>query len=378
MNELIKIIYYKCNSSYFAFSFLRRTKRNAKLLFKILENIFAYFVKRRNASYDLKKKKHCELSIPVISIGNISVGGSGKTPFTIELAKLLIKNNIRPAIIGRGYKRQSSGGLIVSDGANIFANPEQAGDEMFLIAKKIPSPVVVHQKKYEAAKIVEKNFKVNAILLDDGFQHRKLKRDLDIVIVDSKTIEQPCLLPRGRLREPLASLSRADILLLYSKNDLPKISCFLKKDAEVFFIQVKSDGIRRLDDYSHLACDSYKEKNSDIPPFVNADSKNTFATLSSIANPNRFINSLKDFKIKHSFIFRDHHIYRKKDIQGIIKQSKQLKINAIISTEKDAVKLYKYKKLFVANSIFVYVFSIKIDILNLEKFTENILKTFQS
>jgi len=348
------------------------------LLLKLFENIFGSFVERRNNSFDLNKIEQYRGKIPVISIGNISVGGSGKTPFTIELAKLLLESGIHPAVIGRGYKRKSTGGIIVSDGKQILSSAEEAGDEMLLIAQKLNVPVVLHQKKYEAARIVEENFNVDVILLDDGFQHRKLHRNIDIVILDSKTIEKPFLLPRGRLREPLKSILRADIICLYSESDYRNIAGFISNDAAVFYISVKKDGIYYLAKYNPIACDSEFQKENYINvPFeeVLNDKEKKFATLSSIANPERFFNSINDIRFSHSFIFQDHYQYSEKDILKIIKNCKNKDINSLITTEKDAVKLYRFNELFKSNSIFVYVFSIKIDILDFQKLTDVVLRT---
>ncbi|HPO61720.1 MAG TPA: tetraacyldisaccharide 4'-kinase [Candidatus Kapabacteria bacterium] len=348
------------------------------MFLRLFENIFGYFVERRNNSFDLNRIKQYRGKIPVISIGNISVGGSGKTPLTIELAKLLLERGIRPAVIGRGYKRKSSGGIIVSDGKQILSSAEEAGDEMLLIAQKLNVPVVLHQKKYEAARIVEENFNVDVILLDDGFQHRKLHRNLDIVILDTKTIEKPYLLPRGRLREPLKSILRADIICLYSENDYKEIAGLIGNDSEVFYISVKKDGIYNLEKYNPVACYSELKqgKFNEINFCENLnDNEKKFATLSSIANPERFFNSIKEVHLAHSFIFQDHHQYSENDILKIIKCCKNKNINSLITTEKDAVKLYRFNGFFKSNSIFIYVFSIKIDILNFQKLTDFVLRT---
>lgn len=366
------------------------------MFLKLLENIFGHFVERRNNSFNSNRIKRYKAKIPVISIGNISVGGSGKTPFTIELAKLLLENGIKPSVIGSGYKGKSSGGFIVSDGKQIFADASQAGDEMILIAHKVNVPVVIHQKKYEAAKIVENHFKVDVILIDDGFQHRFLQRDLDIVLIDSKTLEQPFLLPRGRLREPLKSLKRADIICLYSQNDYIKIADYIRKDAEVFYISTKNDGVYNFNDYCSFFsrfCNSEQIEKSYSPeeknlmncyPITQKDEEKNiffktnenFASISSIAQPERFFNSIKDFNLIHNFIFRDHHQYSEKNVNSIIRNCKKKGISNILTTEKDAVKLHRYKELFDKHLIFVYVFSIKIDIFNFQKLTDIVLKTF--
>ncbi|MDQ1266970.1 MAG: tetraacyldisaccharide 4-kinase, partial [Bacteroidota bacterium] len=177
-----------------------------------LSKIYGAAVVWNNKRFDSGSIIPVKCKAPVISIGNISAGGSGKTPFTIMLTKEIIRMGYRPAIVGKGYKRKSRGLKIVSDGIEIFTNPVEAGDEMFMLAERLRVPVIVHDTKAEAALVADNRFKPDVIIIDDGFQHRGLYRDLDIVLLDAASLERPYLLPKGRLREPLSSLNRADII----------------------------------------------------------------------------------------------------------------------------------------------------------------------
>ncbi len=165
----------------------------------------------RNALYDRGSLRARRLQGPVISVGNLSAGGSGKTPFVMLLGELLKARGIKFDVLSRGYGRRSQGVLLV-DPAGL---PHQFGDEPLLIARKLQVPVIVGEDRYEAGCFAESRFGPQLHLLDDGFQHRALARDFDIVLVTPQDANDR-LLPAGRLREPLRSLRRADAVVLAS------------------------------------------------------------------------------------------------------------------------------------------------------------------
>jgi len=175
------------------------------LIFKLITWI-------RNRLYDKNifrslKANQCK----IISVGNISVGGTGKTPVIRFLADYLKEMGFKVAILSRGYRRKSKGTIIVSDGNETLANLQQAGDEPYLLARQLDSiPVIVEADRYKGARFIQDNFQPDVILLDDAFQHRRLHRDLDIVLVDASVgFGRGFLLPAGFLREPISSLKRA-------------------------------------------------------------------------------------------------------------------------------------------------------------------------
>ena len=148
--------------------------------------IFYFIISIKNWCYNSALCRQYTFDIPIISIGNISFGGTGKTPMVIHIGEKLKGDGYKPAIISRGYKRKSTGLVVVNDGSNILVEPQDSGDEPYLISKKLMDvPVVVCNKREKAAEYITKHFlDVNIMLLDDGFQYRKLVRDLDIVLLN--------------------------------------------------------------------------------------------------------------------------------------------------------------------------------------------------
>ena len=174
-----------------------------------LSAIFGAGVAIRNALYDRGMFQVKKLARPVVSIGNISVGGSGKTPFVIALGQLLAERGIAFDVLSRGYGRSSTEIAVVDPNGS----PAQFGDEPLLIARKLQAPVIVGADRYQAGLLAEQKFSSKLHLLDDGFQHRRLHRDFDIVLLPAED-QAGSLLPTGRLREPITALNRADAIVL--------------------------------------------------------------------------------------------------------------------------------------------------------------------
>lgn len=179
------------------------------MLTRLLSGIFAGAVALRNSLYDSGRFEVKELRGPVVSIGNISVGGSGKTPFTIALGKLLKQHGIAFDVLSRGYRRESKGAKIVDP----KGSAREYGDEPLLIARELGVNVVVGESRFEAGQLAERTWGLRLHLLDDGFQHRQLARQYDIVLVSPEDMHDT-LLPAGRLREPVVSLARADAIVM--------------------------------------------------------------------------------------------------------------------------------------------------------------------
>ena len=174
-----------------------------------LASLFGAVVHARNELYDRGTFKVHRLAGPVVSIGNLTVGGSGKTPFLIMLGELLKERSIEFDVLSRGYRRESKGVVLVdSEGS-----ARDFGDEPLLISRKLKVPVIVGEDRYAAGQFAERRFGAKVHLLDDGFQHRRLARDFDIVLVTPQEARDS-LLPFGRLREPLTALARADAVVL--------------------------------------------------------------------------------------------------------------------------------------------------------------------
>ena len=260
----------------------------------------------RNDLYDREVLKQHQLTKPVVSIGNLSVGGSGKTPFVVVLGELLKTRNITCDVLSRGYGRRTRGVLAVDRNGS----PDDFGDEPLLIARRLQCPVVVGKHRYQAGLLAEKQFSSQLHILDDGFQHRPLARDFDIVLLTAADIHDH-LLPRGRLREPLTSLRRADAIVLsgdVETHDLPSSEARIWK-------------VRR----------GVSLENPPASPFV----------FCGIARPSAFIEQLRGSGIHESGtkFYRDHHRYSEQDIRDLLKLKEEFRATGFITTEKDAVNL---------------------------------------
>jgi tetraacyldisaccharide 4'-kinase len=263
-------------------------------------------VRTRNALYEHGVLPTRRLEGAVISVGNLSAGGSGKTPFVMLLGELLQARGIKFDVLSRGYGRKSRGVLLV-DPAGL---PDQYGDEPLLIARKMRVPVIVGEDRYQAGRFAEAKFGVEMHLLDDGFQHRALARDFDIVLVTPEDATDR-LLPGGRLREPLTSLRRPDAIALVGG-----------ASAESFPLEGKSVWrVRR-----GIAPQNVPER-----PVV----------FCGIARPQNFLLQLRATNIEPAAeaLYHDHHIYSEKDIRELLALSQNCDAGGFVITEKDAVNL---------------------------------------
>jgi tetraacyldisaccharide 4'-kinase len=270
-----------------------------------LRHLYGAAAELRNRLYDRGLIRQRRLSQPVISVGNLSVGGSGKTPFVILLGELLKSRNVCFDVLSRGYGRSTRGVLAV-DPNGLSAD---FGDEPSLIARRLACPVIVGESRYQAGLFAEKR-SPRLHILDDGFQHRSLARDFDIVLL---TPDDLCdrLLPEGRLREPLTSLRRADAVVLTAQtehNQLP----------------VTADRIWTMRRGISIA-------NPPPNPVV----------FCGIARPQNFLDQLRQTGIRESAkqLFRDHHQYSDHDIRGLIRLREETHSAGFITTEKDAINL---------------------------------------
>ena len=305
--------------------------KNAKgFLIKLLEfaSIFYGIGSRlKNWLYDQNILKPEKVNAFVISVGNLTTGGVGKTPVVSEIAGYFISKGQKTAIISRGYggKLSNKNINVISDGEKIFYNARLAGDEPFWLATNTKGAVVITSKnRYKASKYAIEKFGVTKIILDDGFQHRKLHRDLDIVLMDSeKGFGNEKLLPAGPLREGTESFTRIDRLVIVSKNTdhhtkAEKLARIMSKK-----MKVQTQVCLTEPDYVY-----------NIKTGKHLDTGAEITALCAIGQPEQFFKFLKDYKIKAEIVFDDHHIYKEEEIpQGII-----------ITTEKDAVKMLDFNR----------------------------------
>lgn len=294
----------------------------------------------KNKLYDKNILKPKKVDAFVISVGNITTGGVGKTPVVSEIAKSYIEKDEKVAIVSRGYggKLSNKNINVISDGEKIYYDAKLAGDEPFWLTKNTKGAIVITTKnRYAGAQYAIEKFGAKTIILDDGFQHRKLHRDLDIVLMDSKMgFGNEKLLPAGPLREGLEAFSRIDRLVIVSKDvdhtRAEKLAKIYSKKMKVptFVCRTEPDYVYNIKTGEHLA-----------------DGTEVTA-LCAIGQPEQFYAFLKNYNIKETISFDDHHSYIEDEIpQGII-----------ITTEKDAVKMQDFNR----NDIYALKLKIVIDV----------------
>lgn len=272
----------------------------------MLSALYGTSVRARNALYDRGRLRARRLRGATISVGNLSVGGAGKTPFVILLGELLQARGIAFDVLSRGYGRASRGVAFV----DAQGSPRQFGDEPLLIARRLGVPVVVGEDRYAAGAAAEAKFGARMHLLDDGFQHRALTRDFDIVLVTGDDLRDQ-LLPSGRLREPLSSLRRADAVVLSSA--------------------VKTEGLP-------LEKQLVWRTKRDI---VLRDPPPSPVAFCAIARPKQFFLQLRFAGCEPAAeaAFRDHHAYTHSDIRDLLQLRERCQAGGFVTTEKDAINL---------------------------------------
>ena len=277
------------------------------------------------------------LPIPVISVGNLSVGGTGKTPMVIYLALKLEAMGKKVTIISRGYKRKTTGTLVVSDGDQMLTTWEEAGDEPYLMAKRVTSvPVVVDEVRYRGGLHAVQRFNPSVILLDDAFQHRQLERDLDIVLLNSQdTPADYKLLPYGKLREPWFHLRRANIVF-WTKVNLSSESSRRSPHPEVRskVSQAKVPVFR-----SKMAAAFLRDSAGKSVPLTQIKGRKAYL-FCGIGDPESFRSLLQKAgaDIVGFRVFEDHHHYIKVELGGIVEDAAALGAEMTITTEKDSFK----------------------------------------
>jgi tetraacyldisaccharide 4'-kinase len=281
----------------------------------------------RRAWYERVPARRRRLSRPVISVGNLVVGGSGKTPVVARLARLLLDKGYRPAILSRGYGRRehSDGVVVVSDGGRVLAPTTVSGDEPQMLARALPGVVVlVCHDRYLAGVLAERHFGCTAHVLDDGFQHLPLARDVDLVLVAPEDLTES-VLPAGRLREPLTTARRADAVLVPGTDeDAAVVGAAL--DVGVTFRLVSRFADPLL-----------------VHPYgAPAPAGGTrVVAVAAIARPQRFFATLRarGYDVAKEFVFRDHHWFSAADLDGVRQAARDEQVDLVLTTAKDAVRL---------------------------------------
>jgi tetraacyldisaccharide 4'-kinase len=316
--------------------------------------VYAFVIWLRNYLFDKNIFKSKSVKAKVFSVGNISVGGSGKTPVTIYLTTLLKLAGFKVGVLSRGYGRKSIGYLLVSDGKKFMSTVEQSGDEIYHTVLDCLVPAAVSENRVKGAESLIKDTGVDAIVLDDAFQHRWIKRDVDLLVIDQRFLTEKSffthnLLPTGVMREPLSSIKRTDAVIInrkfMEKKEIPNEFNKYFKGKKIFTGYYHAISFFDLKHNTELYLDEFQGQRSLV--------------VSGIATPFSFLNILRQTKVdtQNKLIFKDHKRYKYNDIQRIRQLFYSTNSHSVVTTEKDAVKLTKFSR--EMDDIDIYYLKIK-------------------
>jgi tetraacyldisaccharide 4'-kinase len=280
----------------------------------VIDRLVAAASRRRRARAAAYPERRRSLARPVISVGNISMGGSGKSPLVAYVARRLLDMGNRPAVLSRGYARprHADGAVVVSDGTRVLAGYEVAGDEPLMLARQIPGcAVVVSPDRYLAGALAERRLGCTVHILDDGFQHLQLNRALDMLLVRRADLGGR-VMPFGRLREPVDAVAAADVVIVLESDGLEEA--------------VRRLGARRIFRMSRQLAAGGEE-----PVFA----------FAGIARPEEFFDSLAraGWKVVGSAAFADHHRYSSGELARLFDDARRTGARRLVTTEKDAVRV---------------------------------------
>ena len=299
----------------------------------MISRLYARLLEARAHRYATGGTPSHRLAHPVISVGNLTMGGTGKTPFVAHLARRFRFEGRRPAVLSRGYGRRSGGVVVVSEGNGPLVSPEEGGDEPVALASRLPGVViVVANRRVEAAAAAER-LGADIFLLDDGYQHLAIQRDADLLLLDARDpFGGGGFPPRGRLREPLSALARADAFV-FTRVALGAPSALALSTLErwnpgtpVFTARLKAAGL-------------YDEGGTLIEGSSLTD--RSFLAVCGLARPAGFAATLAELGMTpgETVVFRDHHRYTDRDVARIHRTADAAGASWVLTTEKDAVKL---------------------------------------
>jgi len=301
-----------------------------EIFLRVAAFLYGLSIFLRNLFYDMGLFRRQRLPCKVVSVGNITVGGTGKTPMVIYLAGLLKEKGFRPAVLSRGYKGKTKAPInIVSDGNRLFMKPEDCGDEPALIGKSLTGiPVLTGPKRVMTGKVAVEQFGADVLILDDAFQHRQLARDLDIVLVSAgRPLGNGFLLPAGPLRESPASLKRSDLIV---RTGVDSEAVPLPVSKPEFRARHRATALFNASTGRHRLLEELRGCR--------------VCAFAGIANPEGFRKTLTaaGAVVVALLPFPDHHEYSREDIRAIQKMAVEEKADLIVTTEKDGVKLNRF------------------------------------
>ncbi len=322
-------------------------------------------IKLRNVFFDIGLFRQQKVEAKIVSVGNITVGGSGKTPMSIYVIKTLQSMNKKVAALSRGYGRDTKGFREVSDGVQMFTGAQNSGDEMYLTALECNCPAGVSESRVEGALNLIKNYKPDVIVLDDAFQHRWLKRDLDIVLFDQRFLMQnnrlhKMSLPAGHMRESFSALDRADCVVINrkfsDKADADRKIIRFVNGKKIFHAHYNALGFIDVRNGRHYNPDDFRGQIS--------------LAVCGIASPHSFFNALDSMKIsaEQRLVFKDHKRYNNAEVQKIRKEFYAKNCYSVVTTQKDAVKLMQFKE--ELDDIDIYYLKIELEIEEREEFID--------
>jgi tetraacyldisaccharide 4'-kinase len=308
-----------------------------------LGGLYGVVLRARRALYRSGRLHVFELGVPVISVGNLTMGGTGKTPLVEWIASELEQMGRRVCILTRGYGRHSSGTrVIVSNGSEILSDANRSGDEPLLMAERLKglAAVICDADRVSAATWAVENLESDVFVLDDGFQHLRVARDLNILTIDATNPwGNGKLLPAGILREPLAELTRAECIVITRADD-PNLTAQLQReiaaqstDCPVFCSRMRLSGLRSIQKEVRSLVTAEEIKASPVAAFC------------GIGNPESFFSLLRrgGYQLGHTQVFRDHHSYTQNDIDSVVREAITHGAQILLTTAKDEVKLRSLK-----------------------------------
>jgi len=305
-----------------------------------LSFVYGIGVRVRNSLYRRGLWKSREIGVPVISVGNLTTGGTGKTPMVELLAAQMAAGGWRVCILTRGYARKSTGRVVVSDNNGVLSTVAEAGDEAFMLAENLRgrAAVICDKDRVAAARWATANLGSELFILDDAFQHQKIQRTINIVMIDGTNAwGNGKLLPAGILREPLAEIKRAGCVMITRANESDSTDRLraqiegIAGPVPVFTSHHKLTKIRSLD--QNISSADFAERNAPVAAFC------------GIGNPKSFLKLLRDegFNVTYSRVFRDHQSYDQTAIDQLVSDASAAGVEALMTTAKDAVKLRSMK-----------------------------------
>ncbi|MBN2365210.1 MAG: tetraacyldisaccharide 4'-kinase [Calditrichaeota bacterium] len=289
----------------------------------------------RNKFFDWHWLPKCEPSVPVISVGNVQIGGTGKTPMVEYLVRNMENRGYHPAILTRGYGRKEKGQVVIYNKNRANIVPEQVGDEPFLLSKNLPqTTIIVDSNRCRGAKFLRDNLSENLLILDDGFQHRKIDRNIDIVMVDVlRWSNCPLLFPITCNRDLPGSLKRADVILL-TRTDIEPLQTDKVKE---HLMRVYRKPVLQVEIALHHLISSGKSRRISLGSL---QSEKIFA-FCGLGHPAQFFNLLEKsgLSVNRKWEFPDHHNYKVSEIRKIVAEAESKGVKYIVTSQKDHVKL---------------------------------------